>query len=196
MNMAIAPAAPASHYAAVRAQLADAGAITVLHIGAQAVTVAAGDGAAPALLRTLAIGAQRTARACFRRPIPARLEFEIAIEAVEDEIITVAAMLPPDSTLYASDEALRHIALLAGVPASATMRLELAAMERVWSRLAAVIEGKPAAQEGIPEDSAFAATLLILREFMHHLQFSAIMIVPDRGPGDSADARAAPALAR
>jgi len=47
-------------------------------------------------------------------------------------------------------------------------------MERVFSRLAAVVQGKPAAHEGIPDDNAFAATLLILREFMHHLGFSSI----------------------
>lgn len=57
-------------------------------------------------------------------------------------------MLPPASTLYSTDPGLRHIALLAGVAESAAMRLELDAMERVFSRLAAVIEGKPATREG------------------------------------------------
>ena len=32
------------------------------------------------------------------------------------------------------------------------------------------------ADTGIPDDAAFAATLLILREFMHHLQFASIRI--------------------
>lgn len=177
MNMANTQPGPGPHYAAVRSRLANPGQITVLHIGADATTVAVGDGAAPAASRTLAIGAGRTARAYFRQSPPGRLEFEIAIEPVEDEITTVVGMLPPASTLYSTDPALRHIALLAGVPASAEMRLELDAMERVFSRLAAVIQGKPASQEGIPEDNAFAATLLILREFMHHLRFSSIVIL-------------------
>ncbi|MYM95524.1 hypothetical protein [Duganella vulcania] len=47
-------------------------------------------------------------------------------------------------------------------------------MHRYAPGLAAVIQGKPAAHEGIPDDNAFAATLLILREFMHHLGFSSI----------------------
>ena len=96
---------------------------------------------------------------------------------MEDEIITLVGMLPPASTLYSTDPGLRHIALLAGVAESAAMRLELDAMERVFSRLVAVIQGTPAAREGIPEDNEFAATLLILREFMHHLRFSSIVIL-------------------
>lgn len=177
MNMENTQAEAGLHYAAVRSRLADAGPITVLHIGADATTVAVGDGAAPAASRTLAMGARRTAREYFRQSPPGRLEFEIAIEPVEDEITMVVGMLPPASTLYSTDLALRHIALLAGVAESAAMRLELDAMERVFSRLAAVIQGTPAAREGIPEDNAFAATLLILREFMHHLRFSSIVIL-------------------
>lgn len=177
MNMENNQAEPGRHYAAVRARLADAGQITVLHIGADATTVAVGDGAAPAASRKLAMGARRTAREYFRRSPPGRLEFEIAIEPVEDEITTLVGMLPPASTLYSTDPGLRHIALLAGVAESAAMRLELDAMERVFSRLAAVIEGKPATREGIPEDNEFAAMLLILREFMHHLRFSEIVIL-------------------
>jgi len=164
-------------YAAVRARLASPGPITVLHIGADATTVVVGDGAAPAASRTLAMGARRTARAYFQQSPPGRLEFEIAIEPVEDEITTLVGMLPPASTLHSTDPALRHIALLAGVAESAAMRLELDAMERVFSRLAAVIQGTPAAREGIPEDNEFVATLLILREFMHHLRFSSIVIL-------------------
>jgi hypothetical protein len=35
-------------------------------------------------------------------------------------------------------------------------------------------EGRPAASGGVPAGSAYAATLLIQREFMHHLGFVAI----------------------
>ncbi len=68
------------------------------------------------------------------------------------------------------------LALLAGVPEAPEMVLSRDALERVFARLAAVTLGRPAAQEGIPDDAAFAASLLILREFMHHLKFSAVTI--------------------
>jgi hypothetical protein len=36
--------------------------------------------------------------------------------------------------------------------------------------------GRPPASEGLPAGGAFAATLLILRELMHHLKFAAITV--------------------
>jgi len=162
------------HYAAIRSRLGAVGQITVLHIGEEETTVAVGGGPATDAVRTLAIGSMRTSRDYFKQSPPGRLEFEIAIEPVEDEIIKAHGMLPPGSKLYSADEGLRRIAVLAGVPEGDEMSLDLEAMERVFSRLAAVILGKPAAHEGIPDDNAFAATLLILREFMHHLGYSSI----------------------
>jgi len=49
-------------------------------------------------------------------------------------------------------------------------------LERTFNRLTAVSLGRPASREGIPAGVAFAATLLILRKFMHHLQFSSITV--------------------
>lgn len=49
-------------------------------------------------------------------------------------------------------------------------------MEQTFERLAAVAEGRPVGQEGLPESTEFAAALLILREFMHHLGFSAVHV--------------------
>ena len=56
------------------------------------------------------------------------------------------------------------------------MTLSLDAVERTFDRLALVINGRPAHFEGIPGGNDFAATLLILREFMHHLQFDEIVV--------------------
>jgi len=41
----------------------------------------------------------------------------------------------------------------------------------------AVVEGSPAAHQGLPQSNSFAAALLILREFMHHLQFVQIEVL-------------------
>jgi exopolyphosphatase/pppGpp-phosphohydrolase len=166
-----------TRYQQILSQLPDPGNITVLHLAAEQTGVASGSGIAPPVTQILALGSQRSAREFFKRTPPGRLEFELAIDPVEDEIIRVSKLLAPHSTLYSSDEVLRQIALLAGVPDSAAMLLDLDAMERCFSRLAAVIQGKPAAHEGMPSDNALAASLLILREFMHHLGFASICIL-------------------
>jgi hypothetical protein len=56
------------------------------------------------------------------------------------------------------------------------MLFSIDAVERQFDLLTALTQGRPATSAGIPTDIGFAATLLILREFMHHLQFSAITI--------------------
>ena len=65
------------------------------------------------------------------------------------------------------------------------MALPIDAVEGQFDLLAAFIFGRPASSAGIPADSSFAATLLILREFMHHLQFPAITIELEREPHPS-----------
>lgn len=168
-----------ARYDALQAQAAPGTAITVLELGAQHTGVASGGGSGPAPVatRNLAIGTQRTARTFFKRALPTPLELETAIATVEDEVTRVRAILAPDSQLYTADAAVREIALLAGVPPAATMHLTLEAVEQTFNRLAALSEGRPATQDALPPTAAFAATLLILREFMHHLQFAAITVV-------------------
>ena len=85
-------------------------------------------------------------------------------------------LMTRDTRLTTTDPAIRHIAVLAGVTESPRMALSLEAMERTFDRLAQVSLGRSASLEGLPESPDFAATLLILREFMHHLQFAEISI--------------------
>ena len=164
-------------YANARQQLPDAGAISLLIIDAERSAVVSGNATEPAAVLEMHIGDQRSARELLRHTPPQRAEFEMAIEPLEDEIIRIHRAMQPDSLLVGDSAALREIAELAGVAPSEKMRLSLDAMERVFSRLAAVINGKPASSEGIPEDNAFAIRLVILREFMHHLGFAEITVL-------------------
>jgi hypothetical protein len=50
-------------------------------------------------------------------------------------------------------------------------------MEQVFGRLAAIISGRPANQDILPITNTFVATLLILREVMHHLGFMNITVL-------------------
>ena len=167
-------------YRAILAGAGSGGLITVLHIGALHTAVIAGRDAEPAATLVLVIGAQKTAGDFFRHSPPTPLELENAIAAVEDEVTRAVTVLPGASTLYCSGAAVREIATLAGVAPGETgarVNLVLDAMEQTFNRLAAVAEGRPAIQEGLPDSPEFAAALLILREFMHHLRFASVIVV-------------------
>jgi exopolyphosphatase/pppGpp-phosphohydrolase len=164
-------------YAALRTGCPEGSAVTVLHIGAQQTLIASGTGAQPDATFTLALGSHKTAADLFQHQPPTPAELENAIMVVEDELFGVRALAANASVLHASDPALHQIALLAGAKDGAEVTLPVDAVERLFDALAARVLGRPASSAGIPDDTAFAATLLILREFMHHLQFASIRIV-------------------
>ena len=60
------------------------------------------------------------------------------------------------------------------------MALSREAVEGTFERLAQAASGRPLSSCGIPADPEFAARLLILREFMHHLQFDEIVCLRER----------------
>lgn len=72
--------------------------------------------------------------------------------------------------LVTTDPTLRLFAVAeADMPA-----LAIDAVERLLQRLASASLGDPSALRGLPAGREAAATLLILRELMHHHGFSAI----------------------
>lgn len=164
-------------FAAARAQTPTTGPLVLLHIGDEHTGVAFGQGAEPAARLTLAIGAESTAREHFRHSPPSPLELENAIMTVEDEVTRALPLIVAGATLVTSDAAIREIALLSGVTAGERMALSLDAMERCFDRLAQRSLGRPISSDNLPTSTSFAASLLILREFMHHLRFEAITVL-------------------
>jgi exopolyphosphatase/pppGpp-phosphohydrolase len=164
-------------YAAARLYTGVQGCIVVLHIGTEQSGIAVGTGPAADLVKLLPKGAGRTAREYFKTTPPSPLGVEHAIQVVEDVVMPLRTVIPREALLFSADAALREIALLAGAGPEEPMRLTLDAMERVFNRLSAVVQGSPASHQGLPESNTFAATLLILREFMHHLQFAQIEVL-------------------
>lgn len=156
-------------------------AVTTLHIDVTHTTVTCRAASTPGTSIDLAIGYGKTASDFFKHAPPTPLEMENAIMAVEDEVIRSLAVVAPGTTLRTSDAAIRDIARLAGVTDSDSMVLSVDAVEGQFDLLAALVLGRPAASAGIPADTRFAATLLILREFMHHLRFESILIEGERG---------------
>jgi exopolyphosphatase/pppGpp-phosphohydrolase len=163
-------------YRAVRSGLPGGAPVTLLHIGAEKTVVATGTGVEPATIVFLDIGARSTATAFFRNEPPTPGEMENAIMAVEDAVIGSRAKIAADSTLVSTDPAIREIALIAGAADQPEVVLGIDATERAFERLAAITLGRPASQDIIPGAATFAATLLILREFMHHLKFASITV--------------------
>ncbi len=157
--------------------------IALLHLGIEQTCIAVvGEGTAPSPVVTLALGTRKTAREFFRHDIPTPLELENAIARVEDEVYLAhrqyaAQGNPSGMAWWSIDPHLVGLAELAGVPRGPAMLLTLEAMERLFQRLAAVSEGRPAASEGLPESVEFAATLLLLRELVHHMLFRQLHLV-------------------
>jgi exopolyphosphatase/pppGpp-phosphohydrolase len=164
-------------YAAARLHTGVHVSVIVLHIGTEQSGIAVGLGSAADLVKLLPMGAGRTAREQFKTIPPTPLAVEHAIQLVEDVVMPLRSVIPREALLFSADSALREIALLAGAGPEEPMRLTLEAMERLFNRLSAVVEGSPASHQGLPESNTFAATLLILREFMHHLQFAQIEVL-------------------
>jgi Exopolyphosphatase len=147
--------------------------LTVLQINAENTLLAFGKNLQmPGNIWMLNIGSEKTAQDFFAHQPPTPGEVENAIQEVEDEVMTLTKLLAEGSVLCTADSRIREIGLLAGNE-SLLLRSD---MEAVFGRLAAIISGRPASQDHLPADSAFAATLLILREIMFHLKFEEIRI--------------------
>ena len=159
-------------YEAIRPGIPDSMPVTVLHIGEQQTVVATGTGAEPSAVFKLTIGSQKTAAEHFRHHPPTPAEIENAIAAVEDEIARVRSATP--AALLTQDEAIRRIARIAGLPDQPELILSRDVVEKIFEHLFAATLGRQMASES----PAFLSTVLILREFMHHKQFSSISIRP------------------
>ncbi len=103
---------------------------------------------------------------------------ENAIMQVEDELFRIRHSILEGSTLSTTDASVRTIARIAGVPEQPNLALTRDLVEQAFNRLAAIVQGRPVSQDSIPTTAEFSATLLILREFMHHLNFASIDVRP------------------
>ncbi len=140
----------------------------VLHIGEQQTAVTTISGDEPPEAVVLEIGSIKTAAEYFQHHPPTPGEIENAIVAVEDAVAGARTIISGGTMLFTMDDAIRKIALISGDQDRSELILTRDAMERTFERLIAVTLGRSDLLEEIPSDVTFAATLLILREFMHH----------------------------
>ena len=97
---------------------------------------------------------------------------ENAIAAIEDEIARARSSIAADRVVSTEQETVRDIALAAGIAPGGEMVLTIDAVERAFERLT-----RP---PGIAGDRRFAATLVILREVMHHLRIDSVVAAEPR----------------
>ncbi|MDP5241268.1 hypothetical protein Q9Q94_17135 [Uliginosibacterium sp. 31-16] len=154
----------------------EAAASVELSIGSEQIGLLVREGAHPPETLALEIGTENIAQTCFRHESPQPVELEEAIMVVEDALEHWRTAIPANARLFAQDAGIHEIARLAGLPAQAEVVLSREAIERTFARLVAVSQGRPASAEGLPAGRIFAARLLILREFMHHLKCEAITV--------------------
>ena len=120
----------------------------------------------------LAFGLEAMTPAPFRQDPPSALELEQAIMVVEDVLMPLAARIPPHPVLH-----LQSPEPLAEVLGNRVQSREN--IERLFGQLAAMVEGDPLASAQLPREKRIAAALLILREWMHHLDAGSVALVDE-----------------
>lgn len=146
------------------AELKGAGAPAVLHIGANESTLTiAGDAAR---VVHIALGHAGVPATLFRGDLPTGLELEEAIAVVEDQVMPAVRQLSGVTELVTTDPGLRDLAAAASVGVDEVLPLER--VEWLFDELSRAALGSPAASLPFAPTRAAAATLLILRELMHH----------------------------
>ncbi len=145
-----------------------------LHLGADTLWLLRTGDAAGLDSMALDLGTDSTARLFFRSDLPQPVELERAIDHVEDELMRALSWSGGSATL-----ATEH-ALVRGL-AQTEAALSLESVETLFQRLASGALGDPSALKGMPSGREAAATLLILRELMHHLKFNQVVVRPSPG---------------
>jgi hypothetical protein len=141
---------------------------TWLHFGDEELVVREQAGDQPDTERHLDVGTARIARDFFRHDPPTAQEIERAIDVAEDAFMQLGHSAGVRAPLLSTWAAL----------SGPTMTIEL--VEQWFQRLASASLGQPAAMQGLAFGREAAATLLLLREFLHHRGHASIVFVEPR----------------
>lgn len=148
------------------AELKMGSAPALLHIGPVGSTLTlAGAGDEPRVVR-FALGYAAVPATLFRNDIPTALELEEAIAAVEDEVMPVVRALAGVAELVTADAELSALAAAASLDEGGELPLER--VEWLFDEVTRAALGGAASQVPFELTRASAATVLILRELMHH----------------------------
>jgi hypothetical protein len=118
----------------------------------------------------VAVGMSDIAEGLFQHEPPTPLEMERAIDLVEDALTATGLRHAARGELQTDDP--RLLASLGSRVDDA--RLGRDEVEAIFQRLASASLGHPGLWESLPSGRDAAASLLILRECMHHLGYDAV----------------------
>jgi hypothetical protein len=102
---------------------------------------------------------------------------ERAIEWVEDHIQAAHPDWPKGTKLFTNEADLQTLASVAGVSEGAERLLHVDAVEQTFSRLVMQAMGQAPHQEALPDSARFFASVVFVRELMHHLHFPQIWVL-------------------
>ena len=108
---------------------------------------------------------------------------ERAIEWVEDHIQAAHPHWPEGAKLFTKEADLQTLASVAGVSEGVSEGvqrvLHVDAVEQTFSRLVMQAMGQAPHQEALPDSARFFASVVFVRELMHHLHFPQIWVRKD-----------------
>jgi hypothetical protein len=152
------------------------GTITALEFGDAGSAIAVGAQSEPERVIRVSVGPGELARKYFRNARPGESAIESAIAEVEDLIMPMRPLVPRHSRCATGDPRVSRIAEVLQVPPEPWRCLRTDAVEQCFNRWVAIALGRPATQDTIPMDPEFAASLLLLREWLHHFSFENIRV--------------------
>ena len=150
---------------------------TTLQLGTETSTVLCVEDGQVVLQQELPLGTASLARQWMRHTPPTPLDIEHAIEVTEDVLMPLAAKLARTEQLQLSGSGAALI--LQGVRAAPDVALHwsLDEVEDLFNRIAMVSQGRPIGHEALPTAPEFYAAMVIVRECMHHLRFTGVLVV-------------------
>ncbi len=102
---------------------------------------------------------------------------ERAIEWTEDRIQSAHIQVPTGAQLHTRDADVRELARVSGLDVAAHPLLHVDAVEQTFSRLVMQSMGQAAPQDALPTTARLYATVVLIRELMHHLHFPQIQLL-------------------
>ena len=150
---------------------------TTLQLGTETSTVLCIEGGHVVLQQELQLGTASLARQWMRDTPPTPLEIENAIEVTEDVVMPLAAKLARTEQLQLSGSGAALILQGVGAAPDAPLHWSLDEVEVIFNRIAMVSQGRPSGQEALPTAPELYAAMVILRECLHHLRFTGVMVL-------------------
>lgn len=123
----------------------------------------------------LSLGTKSLSENYFIHTPPTEYEIEMAINTVEDALMPIVTDIRKGNYQLATlDKNAKDIAYYAKIGGA---NLSIKDVESIFSRIAAIVTGRPFSTDILPNENNFIAYELILREVMNHLGFHSIILI-------------------